>query len=812
MASKEFFELRKKIIEKDFSSMNEMQKKAIFCTEGPLLILAGAGSGKTTVIVNRIANIVKYGKAWASEQVMFEPSARDIEYMKRYLDGETDLLFDIEDSLSVDNARPWQILAITFTNKAANELKERLEKMLGTDANDIWASTFHACCARILRKDGSVLGYTSNFTIYDTDDSKRLMKECQRQLGIKDDVLSHKTILSEISKAKDNLVSPQEYLKQAGKDVRLQKIGSAYKLYQDELKKADAMDFDDIIGNTVRLLENYSDVREYYQRKFKYIMVDEYQDTNHAQFRLTELLAGGHKNICVVGDDDQSIYRFRGATIENIMSFESRYSNAKTIRLEQNYRSTQTILDVANEVISNNKQRKGKNLWTNNNAGDKVVIETAYDEQDETRFITDTIEENVSSGKYTFSDHAVLYRMNAQSNSIERGMVRAGIPYRIIGGFRFYERAEIRDALAYLTVVNNPSDNIRLRRIINVPKRGIGDTTINKAFDIATGLGISLFEVISHADEYEQLKRSAKKLLEFSALIKDLSDKADDMHLDELFKEIIERTGYLAFLKLDQEKGAERLENISELITNLVTYETENEEPSLSGFLEEVALMTDIDNYNAQTDAVVMMTLHSAKGLEFPVVFIPGMEEGIFPGVQSMYYPQEVEEERRLAYVGITRARQKLYLSHANMRMLFGSTSRNLPSRFLAEIPENLTEKVGRNGFASAPQGAFGSFGQGFSGGFGGYSGGYSKRESVPEHETSYSGNGFLSKSRPAAPKKTPVSTVSYSVGDTVLSKVFGTGVVVSVKKMGNDSMIEIAFEKAGTKKLMANYAKLEKK
>lgn len=809
MASKEFFELRKKIIEKDFSSMNEMQKKAIFCTEGPLLILAGAGSGKTTVIVNRIANIVKYGKAWASEQVMFEPSSQDIEYMKRYLDGETDLLFDIEDLLLVDNARPWQILAITFTNKAANELKERLEKMLGTDANDIWASTFHACCARILRKDGSALGYTSNFTIYDTDDSKRLMKECQRQLGIKDDVLSHKTILSEISKAKDNLVSPQEYLKQAGKDVRLQKIGSAYKLYQDELKKADAMDFDDIIGNTVRLLENYSDVREYYQRKFKYIMVDEYQDTNHAQFRLTELLAGGHKNICVVGDDDQSIYRFRGATIENIMSFESRYSNAKTIRLEQNYRSTQTILDVANEVISNNKQRKGKNLWTNNNAGDKVVIETAYDEQDETRFITDTIEENVSSGKYTFSDHAVLYRMNAQSNSIERGMVRAGIPYRIIGGFRFYERAEIRDALAYLTVVNNPSDNIRLRRIINVPKRGIGDTTINKAFDIATGLGISLFEVISHADEYEQLKRSAKKLLEFSALIKDLSNKADDMHLDDLFKEIIERTGYLSFLKLDQEKGAERLENISELITNLVTYETENEEPSLSGFLEEVALMTDIDNYNAQTDAVVMMTLHSAKGLEFPVVFIPGMEEGIFPGVQSMYYPQEVEEERRLAYVGITRARQKLYLSHANMRMLFGSTSRNLPSRFLAEIPENLTEKVGRNGFASATQGAFGSFGQGFSGG---YSGGYSKRESVPEHETSYSGNGFLSKSRPSVQKKTPISTVSYSVGDTVLSKVFGTGVVVSVKKMGNDSMLEIAFEKAGTKKLMANYAKLEKK
>lgn len=784
--------------------MNEMQKKAIFCTEGPLLILAGAGSGKTTVIVNRIANLVKYGKAWASEQVEFEPSARDLQYMRRYLDGETELLFDIEDLLCVENARPWQILAITFTNKAANELKERLEKLLGTDANEIWASTFHACCARILRRDGGVLGYTSSFTIYDTDDSKRLMKEIQRQLDIKDAILSYKTILSEIGKAKDNLVSPQEYLKHAGKDVRLQKIGMAYKMYQEELKKADAMDFDDIINNTVLLLENYSDVREYYQRKFRYIMVDEYQDTNHAQFRLTELLAGGSKNICVVGDDDQSIYRFRGATIENIMSFEQRYENARTIRLEQNYRSTQTILDVANEVISNNTQRKGKNLWTDNPAGDKVIVETAYDEQDETRFITDTIEENVSSKRYTFSDHAVLYRMNAQSNSIERGMVRAGIPYRIIGGFRFYERAEIRDAIAYLTVVNNPNDNIRLRRIINVPKRGIGETTINRAFEIASGLGISLFEVISHADEYEQLKRSAKKLLEFSALIKEFSEKADGMHLDELFKEIIERTQYLSFIKLDQEKGAERLENISELITNLVTYEVENEEPSLSGFLEEVALMTDIDNYNAQTDAVVMMTLHSAKGLEFPVVFIPGMEEGIFPGAQSMYSASEVEEERRLAYVGITRAREKLCLSHANMRMLFGSTSRNLPSRFLAEIPENLTERVGRQTSSREDffKGSGGFFGSGYGSDYSASQGG------------SYSGNGFLSNNRPAAPaKKSPSApSVSYSVGDTVLSKVFGSGVVLSVKKMGNDSMLEIAFEKAGTKKLMANYAKLEKK
>lgn len=776
--------------------MNAVQKTAIFHTEGPLLILAGAGSGKTTVIVNRIANLVKFGKAYNSEAVEFEPSKRDLELMKSYLDGDESVLFDIEDLLAVEAARPWQILAITFTNKAANELKDRLQALLGECANDIWASTFHSCCTKILRRDGAVLGYTSSFTIYDTDDSKRLMKECQRQLDIKDSILSHRQILNEISKAKDNLIDPAQYIKQAGKDIRLQKIGAAYKLYQEELKKADAMDFDDIINNTVKLLENHSEVREYYQRRFKYIMVDEYQDTNHAQFRLTNLLAGVRKNICVVGDDDQSIYRFRGATIENIMSFENQYENAKLIRLEQNYRSTQTILDVANQVISNNTQRKGKNLWTENRSGEKVTVNTSYDEQDESRFITDKIEENVASGKYSFSDHAVLYRMNAQSNSVENAMIRAGIPYRIIGGYRFYERAEIRDSLAYLTVVSNPNDNIRLRRIINVPKRGIGDTTINRAFDIATGLGLSLFEVISHADEYEQLKRSAQKLMSFAQMITELNAKVDSVHLDELFKEIVERTEYLSYLKADPEKGLEKTDNIAELVTNLVTYETQNEEATLSGFLEEVALMTDIDNYNAQTDAVVMMTLHSAKGLEFPVVFIPGMEEGIFPGVQSMYSPVEVEEERRLCYVGITRAKKKLYLSHANMRMIFGSTSRNLPSRFLVEIPDNLVEKTGRRTQLEP---------------FGGGDSYRTEKSFNPFESEGYKGTGFLQRQRAATAPKPSAPKVSYSVGDTVLSKVFGKGVVLSQKPMGNDSMLEIAFEKAGTKKLMANYAKLEK-
>ena len=792
MASKEFFELRKKIIEKDFSYMNEKQRQAIFQVKGPLLILAGAGSGKTTVIVNRIANIVKYGNAYHSNEVRFEPTERDLRYMKAYLDGDEDLRFDVEDLLSVEPARPWQILAITFTNKAANELKERLEKMLGEEAKDIWASTFHSSCVRILRKDGEVLGYSKNFTIYDTDDSKRLIKECQRQLNISESALSYKTIISEISKAKDSLISPDEYMKNAGKDARMVRIAQVYKMYQEEMKKANAMDFDDIIVNTVNLLEKYSDVREYYQNKFKYIMVDEYQDTNHAQYKLTELLAGAHRNICVVGDDDQSIYRFRGATIENILSFEHRYAESNIIRLEQNYRSTQTILDVANEVISNNKKRKGKSLWTSNGAGDKVVINTAYDEGDEATFIADKISDGVSTGKYNFSDHAVLYRMNAQSNAIERTLVRSGIPYRIIGGHRFYERQEIRDAIAYLTVINNPEDNVRLRRIVNVPKRGIGDTTINKASEISSGLGISLYEVFRHSDEYEALKRSSKKLIAFCDLIETLSENVDKIPLDELFTDVISKTDYLGHLRLDKEKGEERIENIYELVSNLKTYESENEEPTLAGFLEEVALMTDIDNYNAQQDAVVMMTIHSAKGLEFPVVFLPGMEEGIFPGIQSMYNPDDIEEERRLAYVGITRAKEKLFISHANLRMIFGSTTRNLPSRFVIEIPDALTERTGRQ---PASQRTFDSLVRG------------------DYEDRNYSGNGYLSKinQKPQSVPKPKAPKVSFNVGDSVMHKVFGQGVIVSSKPMGNDAMLEIAFQKAGTKKLMANFAKLQK-
>lgn len=795
MSDSEFLELRKKIIEMQFSRMNSMQKKAIFTVNGPVLVLAGAGSGKTTVLVNRIANLIEFGDAYNSTYSEFKPTASDIEIMRDYVEGRTDDLFEVEDLLSVHPAQPWQILAITFTNKAAKELKERLSKMLGERANDIWASTFHSSCAKILRRFGDRIGYTSHFTIYDTDDSKKMMKECQKELNIEDKYLSHKTILHEISMAKDSLISPSEFRKSVGMDTRMLKIASAYELYQKKLKKADAMDFDDIIVNTVTLLETCPDVLEYYQNKFRYIMVDEYQDTNHAQYRLVSLLASKNENICVVGDDDQSIYKFRGATIENILSFEGEYRNCVTIRLEQNYRSTQTILDAANAVIRHNDKRKGKELWTGNGEGSKISVLTAYDENDEAKLIVDEIIDETSLHGRKFSDIAVLYRMNAQSNSIEHILTRNSIPYRIIGGLRFYDRMEIKDALAYLAVINNPSDEIRLRRIINVPKRGIGDTTVSNAAEIAAGLGVSLFEVLEHADEYAATQRSAKKLKEFTDMINELRSEQEKMSVDELFKKMLEVTGYTASLMLDAEKGEERLENISELTNNLVTFVQENgEDATLNDFLEEIALMTDIDSYNAQSDAVVMMTLHSAKGLEFPVVFIPGMENGIFPSENNLFERESLEEERRLAYVGITRAKEKLFLTHALSRMLYGQTRRNKVSQFLTEVPENLTESKGRqqNMFSQGARPATGSANKSSSSFY-----------TAPPKKKASMDFGF-SKTE----KKEEKSSCTLKVGDTVKHKVFGTGVVLQLVPMANDTMLTVAFDKAGTKKIMFNFAK----
>ena len=738
-------------IKANFSHMNERQREAVFATEGPLLILAGAGSGKTTVLVNRIAYI-----------------------------------------LQSQLCRPWNILAITFTNKAAGELKERIMNAVPEGGGDIWAATFHSTCARILRRYGDRIGYSSHFTVYATDDQKKLCKDILKQLGLDEKQLPVKAVLSEISKAKDKIITPAEMKKTADFDYRKASVAKVYEVYQTRLKTADAMDFDDLLCKTVELFEQCPDVLEYYQNQFKYIMVDEYQDTNRVQYRFVSMLARRWGNICVVGDDDQSIYRFRGATIENILSFEKQFSGAKIIRLEQNYRSTKNILSAANGVISNNTVRKGKTLWTENPEGEKIELHTCEDERDEAMFVAKTIMDGVAGGR-KYSDFAVLYRTNAQSNAVEQALSRSGIPHRIIGGHRFYDREEIRDMVAYLQVINNPHDDVRLGRIINVPKRGIGARTVAVAAEIAAGLGESIYSVIKDAGSYPQLSRSASKLKEFIALIDGLIEAEDsgDYSLAELYNLILEHTGYENYLKNEKENADVRIENIEELSSNIIKFEEDyGEEADLSAFLEEISLMTDIDNYDADADTCVMMTLHSAKGLEFPVVFITGMEDGLFPSIASMMNPDEINEERRLAYVGITRAKQKLYLTKTRSRMLFGSTTYNKESRFVREIPDELLNKTGEERKTS------------FSGGFGA-----AATVGVP---ATVFGKPFTGRVN-AYQKPAIKSGVSYSVGDTVMHKVFGKGMIMSAEKMGSDTLLEIAFDKAGTKKLMANFCKMEK-
>ena len=784
---------KKAVMEREFSRMNGRQKEAVFHTDGPLLILAGAGSGKTTVLVNRIANLIRWGGAYHSTALPPELSQEDLDLLQAAAEEGRALPDAIRERLAVEPCRPWQILAITFTNKAAGELKNRLETMLGPAGGDIWASTFHSTCARMLRRDGERLGYTSHFTIYDTDDSRRLIKDCQKALNIDDKVLSYKSILAAISRAKDNLISPKEYEQQAGKDNRLILLAQAYKLYQQRLKEADAMDFDDLICNAVRLFEECPDVLEYYQDKFRYVMVDEYQDTNHAQYMFVKLLAQKRQNLCVVGDDDQSIYKFRGATIENIMSFEKSFPRAAVIRLEQNYRSTQNILDAANAVISNNTERKGKTLWTENPAGAKIGIHTGYNEQDESDYIAKKVLEEVAAGR-KYSDFAVLYRMNSQSNILEKMFVKSGVPYRIIGGLRFYERKEIRDMIAYLSVINNPTDEMRLRRIINQPKRSIGDKTIAQASKIAATLGESLFDVICHADSYEPLKRTAPKLLQFAELMQSLIEASNDpdVSLNDLYHLILDRTNYIEALKAAENDDAQdRIDNINELSSNIIKYEEDNgDEASLSGFLEEVSLMTDIDNFDETADTVVMMTMHSAKGLEFPVVFLPGFEEGIFPGLQAIYNPNEIEEERRLAYVAITRAKEELYILNAESRMIFGSTSRNKPSRFIAEIPEELIERSRTREWKKPKPGMVLPTSS------------YEARV-VSANAARHFGPSSLEQGHaPSEPLR---------VGDRVSHRTFGEGCILTATPMGNDTLLEIAFEQVGTKKLMANFARLTK-
>jgi DNA helicase-2/ATP-dependent DNA helicase PcrA len=778
---KEFLMLRKKIMEADFSRMNENQLEAVLTTRGPLLVLAGAGSGKTTVLVNRIVCILKYGDAYYSDTMPSGISGEDIAYLRLCL-GRGDFSEERLRSLLCINPPPaWSLLAITFTNKAANEMKERLARLLGDKSGEIWALTFHSTCARILRRDIEKLGmnYTRSFTIYDTDDSIRLLRESCRDIAGDDRSFITKTLLPSISRAKEKNLDPKDYEAAVADDFRLKKVASAYYRYQEALQRANALDFDDMLRLTVKLFEKAPEVLEYYQRRFKYVLVDEYQDTNNVQYRFVSLIAGLNRNLCVVGDDDQSIYKFRGATIENILSFEHQFDNAKVVKLEQNYRSTSVILDAANSVIANNSGRKGKTLWTSNAVGDRISVCCFEDESGESQYIAETILENVKNGQ-TFSQQAVLYRMNAQSGSIEKAFVRAGIPYRIVSGFRLYDRLEIRDILAYLKVINNSRDEISFARIVNVPKRSIGEATIAAAQEIAESENISLYDVFANCRDYEYFSKKISRIEKFTTFLEEMRALSTSVPVQELIKAVIVKSGYLEALEAEGANEAkERIENLGALISSADEYEKTSDEPSLQGFLEEAALMSDIDNYDGSADTVTMMTVHSAKGLEFAVVFIAGLEEGIFPGQNSAYYPDELEEERRLAYVGITRAKEKLHMSYARSRMLFGSTVYNRPSRFIAEIPEEFKLQA----------------------------------ESRPRFERPKAHAAVkqaIMNERPGVSVQKSEG-VNYSVGEMVSHNTFGTGLVLSVKPMGGDTLIEIAFDSYGTKKLMANFAKLKK-
>ena len=694
----EFCALRDTYIEKQFGRLNAMQREAVFTTNGPLLILAGAGSGKTTVLVNRIANLIRFGAAHGSQWVPREVTEDDVKALRMAIMTNTDAPSWLDGMLRKDAVRSWNVMAITFTNKAAGELKERLRNMLGGEEGDeVFASTFHSACVRILRRWAEEIGYPRSFTIYDTDDAQRVMKSVYKELSIDDKFFPVKSAINQMSRWKDQLVSPAEALQTPAKDTKGALAARVYAAYEKKLKEAGAFDFDDLIYQTVQLLAEHKEARDFYQNKYRYLLVDEYQDTSVAQFRLVSLLTGPEKNICVVGDDDQSIYRFRGATIENILNFERVYPGTKTIRLEQNYRSTSNILNAANCVIQHNTERKGKTLWTQNGEGDKVQVYTAENEQDEASHIADIIGQHLREGGH-LADHAVLYRMNAQSAPLESYFTRAGIPHKIVGGQRFNDRKEVKDIHSYMSIVANPRDDVRLRRIINEPARKIGATTIDVIADLAGQEGVSMLEIIRHADQYAKLSRAIAPLYKFYQIYERLQDSLENKTLDEFASDVIEITGYKAMLEADAAKGhedaADRLQNLGQLVNNVKNYcDQQGEEASLEGYLEDIALISDIDNYNESADQVVLMTIHSAKGLEFPYVFLIGMEEGVFPSEMSKYSEADLEEERRLAYVGITRAKKELYISNSVTRMLYGRTQRNEPSRFLREIePEYLEE------------------------------------------------------------------------------------------------------------------------
>ena len=858
----EYLALRDQYIEARFTKLNPMQRQAVFTTEGPLLILAGAGSGKTTVLVNRIANIIRFGSAHGSKELARPVTEQDLNDLRAAVATGRDLPRETA-YLAVRPARPWNVLAITFTNKAAGELKERLRAMLGeTLGGDVFASTFHSACVRFLRRDAERIGFPKSFTIYDSDDQQRVIKQIYKDLMIDDKFLPVKSAVSQISSFKDKLLSAEDIASEAPRDTKAALISKIYTTYAARLKKAGAMDFDDLIYHTVKLLQNDEEACRYYQDKFKYVVVDEYQDTSIAQFNLVRLLAGGSNNVCVVGDDDQSIYKFRGATIENILNFEQVFKGAKTIRLEQNYRSTSNILNAANSVIKNNAGRKGKTLWTQNGNGEKVHHYTASNEQDEASHLADIIGEHLREGAH-LRDHAVLYRMNAQSNPIETYFARAGIPYRIVGGQRFFDRKEVKDINSYLAVIVNPRDDVRLRRIINEPARKIGATTIEKIGDLAAKNGVPMLEIIGHVREYPELQRAAAPLEKFYEMYRELCDLSVTLPLDEFAGEVVKKSGYEAMLKAQKEEGQTRLENLGQLISSVKTYVDQNgEDATLAGFLEEVALISDLDSYDQDADSVTMMTIHSAKGLEFPYVFVVGMEDGVFPGDMARYNEEDMEEERRLCYVAITRAKKELYLSSSRSRLIFGQTRRNPPSTFLSEIDPDLLDETqspelaysgdgfgagygsystnvpgGRSGYSGASRGYLnseynarprGGFGGGYSSGFasGGhespnYSGGRHNVQSTgfgtgygrsnnPHHATpAGAGTSTLAGTPSAAPKKK--EAVSYAPGDLVEHRVFGKGKVIKATPIAGDCIVEIQFDRVGVKKTMANYAPLKK-
>ena len=778
---------RSQYITGQFQSLNEMQRQAVLTTEGPLLLLAGAGSGKTTVLINRIANLIRFGCGSDSELVPDTATEADIVFLENLQEPLTEQERMRADALcGVEPVAPWNILAITFTNKAAGELKERLVNMLGPQGQDVWAMTFHSACCRILRRDADRVGYTNHFTIYDTSDSERIMRDIIKEMGLDDKTFPAKYVLSIISKEKDAMTTPERLLARAemNGDFRIKHVAKAYQLYQERLKDNNAVDFDDIILLTVKLLQENEDIRTYYQRKFRYVLVDEYQDTNHMQYLLTSLLAGGYENICVVGDDDQSIYRFRGATIANILDFEKQYRGSRVIRLEQNYRSTQAILNAANAVIAHNLGRKGKRLWTANGAGELITVYEASDERTEANFVASRILSG-SMGK-NFKDYAILYRTNAQSNAIENAFKFNAIPYRIIGGTRFFDRAEVKDMLAYLVVLNNRADDLRLKRIINNPPRGLGAKTIETAERLATAEGKPLYDVVADPYSYAPLEKSAGKLMQFVIMLEELASLLDSgMNLPEFYDEVMRRTGYVEALELKPtEENKTRIENVKELRSSILNYVENTTEPTLAGFLEEIALYTDIEQYNASDDAVVMMTMHSAKGLEFPHVFLVGMEDGLFPGMRAIGDHDEMEEERRLCYVAITRAKQTLTLSHARQRMLYGRTNAAMASRFLREIPADITVK----------KGGYQQRSDTYNGGFD-----YQRPMAQPVKKQTYTTY--------SAPKPQSTVCLDLNKGDMVEHTAFGKGLVLSVLKMSGDALLEIAFDQVGTKKLMAKAA-----